>query len=55
MSFGGIQFNTALKQMSEFEKEFLGFGGIQFNTALKLQKEVERIELVLEAFNSTQL
>ena len=33
--FGGIQFNTALKQSADGTDGFTSFGGIQFNTALK--------------------
>src|SRR5574337_330445 len=35
-SFGGIQFNTALKPITRLDSSLSGFGGIQFNTALKL-------------------
>ena len=35
LSFGGIQFNTALKPASGKVLLGKGFGGIQFNTALK--------------------
>ena len=35
-SFGGIQFNTALKLSTDYWTGGQGFGGIQFNTALKL-------------------
>ena len=34
-SFGGIQFNTALKQPISSAILFSSFGGIQFNTSLK--------------------
>ena len=34
-SFGGIQFNTALKQGASPINDLDSFGGIQFNTALK--------------------
>ena len=34
-SFGGIQFNTALKLLTFYKGEKMRFGGIQFNTALK--------------------
>ena len=33
--FGGIQFNTALKNIGQYTDFTSGFGGIQFNTALK--------------------
>ena len=33
--FGGIQFNTALKQSANAKRGIFCFGGIQFNTALK--------------------
>ena len=36
LRFGGIQFNTALKQWSAGSADMVRFGGIQFNTALKL-------------------
>ena len=36
ISFGGIQFNTALKHEFDYFQDIIGFGGIQFNTALKL-------------------
>ncbi len=34
-SFGGIQFNTALKRLDGNVNKIESFGGIQFNTALK--------------------
>ena len=34
-SFGGIQFNTALKRKNNTVDARKSFGGIQFNTALK--------------------
>ncbi len=44
LSFGGIQFNTALK-LDPLAKELLrGFGGIQFNTALK-QRLIPKLEI----------
>ncbi len=36
--FGGIQFNTALKLVSDGNGGYRSFGGIQFNTALKLRR-----------------
>ena len=36
LGFGGIQFNTALKHISDTISRLVSFGGIQFNTALKL-------------------
>ena len=35
LSFGGIQFNTALKPAARIVVSPQCFGGIQFNTALK--------------------
>ena len=35
ISFGGIQFYTALKHVFDYFQDLIGFGGIQFNTALK--------------------
>ena len=52
-SFGSIQNNIALKQMSYQELKTLSFGSIQNNIALKLSLSFYVEGRVLEAFKTT--